>query len=384
MKKRKILMIYLDNSATTKPSKIAIDAVNEILNNGWANPSSLYDIGFFSQKQLDLDRQTISEILRCDKNEIFFTSGGTESNNLAILGSAYRNKANGNKIVTTSFEHKSVLDTFKKLEKQGFNVVYINPDLNGDIDINEILQNIDNETILLSVMMLNNEIGTILPVFEIAKQVKIKNKNTIVHTDCVQSFCKLDINLKNSGIDLLSFSGHKIFAPKGVGGLYIKKGVKISELFTGGVQEKGLRAGTENTAFIHAMAQTGKHYYENIIKNNQKIDSLKDYLIKKIEPFNDIQLNLPKHHSGYVNNIWVKGIKSEVLLHYLEEFEVYVSSGSACGRGERSHVLSKLLDGKAKAEQSIRVSFSVDNTFEDIDILINNMKNALKVITKIR
>ena len=268
-------MIYLDNSSTTEISQVAIEKIVDILQNNNYNPSALYDLGMKSEKEIFKSSKVITEILGCKGEEIIFTSGGTESNNMAIFGVCSRLRKNKRNIVTTSIEHDSVLVPFKTLEEQGFNVKFVKPNRNGVITTESILNEISDETGFLSIMMVNNEIGTINDIKKIVKDVKKKNSDVIIHCDAVQAFCKIDFSAEDLGVDLISISGHKVNAPKGVGALFIKKNLNINPLIYGGSQQKKLRGGTENVAYISAFAVSAKENYESIAENSKKIKIFK-------------------------------------------------------------------------------------------------------------
>jgi len=376
-------MIYLDNSATTKPSENVKTAVNYVLDSCWGNPSSLHGLGFDAEKLIKRARISISEILKCSSDEIFFTSGGTESNNLAIHGVLSRFKNKNKKIITTSMEHKSVLDMFKGFEKY-FEVIYVKPNLMGDILIEDVVKHIDERTVMLSVMQVNNETGSIFDVETIARRAKDVNNKVIVHCDGVQGFCKKNINLNKVDIDIYTFSGHKIHAPKGIGGLYIKNKTNITPLIVGGGQQKNVRAGTENTAFINALGVASVDSFQNNKENLKKVDGIKEYLIEQLHTLNYIDILEPIQHFSYIINVWVKGIKSETLLHFLESKDIYVSSGSACSKGNVSYVLKQLKDGDKRADESIRISLSKDNTFKDIDELVIGIKEANDTLKRVK
>lgn len=377
-------MVYLDNSATTKPSKICVDSINRILNDNWFNPSSLYDLGADIEFELNISRKKFADVLKCNKNNIIFTSGGTESNNLAIFGSLFRHRLKKGKIVTTAVEHKSVIKAFKVLENDGFEVVFVKPDKYGDISVDEFLKNIDQDVIFTSCMSVNNEIGSIFDVFSLSKEIKKISPNCIFHCDATQSLLKQEINLNNSFIDLMTFSGHKVFCPKGIGALYVKHIDKLDPIIYGANQEYGVRAGTENTAFAIAFCENICLYYNQLTQNYEHIKTLFNRLYDGIKNIDGVEFNLPKYHSEYINNIWVKGINSETVLHFLENKGIYVSSGSSCNRGQKSYVLEFLENGDLKSTQSIRVSFCKDNTIEDVDKFLDALKDAVNKLVKVR
>ena len=373
----KNLEIYLDNAATTKVCKTSSSACVHAMTKQYGNASSLHRHGFRAENLIDRAKLEIANLIFADVTEIVFTSGATESNNLAIIGSAMANIRRGKKIVTTAIEHPSVLKAMEYLEKQGFEIVKIMPDSNGEYTKEAFIREVDENTILVSVMMVNNETGLLLPIDEIATAVKKINFNTVVHVDAVQGFMKLPIKVKNSGIDLLSFSGHKVYAPKGVGGLYIKRGVRLINQSYGGSQQGGVRAGTEPVQLISALAGSVK---ENACQMNLRMDhyvKLKSYLIARLSTIDDVTINSTKNCVPYIVNFSVKGIRSEIMLHYLEGNKIYVSSGSACSKGRSNYVLLAFMDDIKRLDSAIRVSFSGDTTIEMLDILISKIEQGI-------
>lgn len=376
--------IYLDNSATTKPFDEAIEACVYAMKEEYGNPSSLHKRGFLAEKLLDSSKIEISKALACQPNEIYFTSGATESNNLAIIGTVNAHKRKGNKIITTSIEHPSVKEAMTYLFSQGFEIIEVMPNKNGKYDIIDFIDLVDEKTILISLMYVNNETGLILPVFDIAKKVKMKNPNVIIHVDAVQAFMKIPIKLKNSFIDLMSISGHKVYAPKGIGALYIKKGVRILSQTYGGSQQGGIRSGTESIPLISAFAAAVKKQNNNIEDNLEHYKNLKDYLVKKLENIQDVKINSNENSAPHILNISVDKIRSEVMLHYLEQFYIYVSSGSACSRGKQSYVLTALGFDKDRIDTSIRISFGLETTTEMLDVFVDKLKDGINTLAKIK
>lgn len=374
-------MVYLDNSSTTQPCKEAISAVNGALCENWANPSSLYGFGVDAETAVQNARKVISKRLCCRDDEIVFTSCGSESNNTAIFGGAYKNIKRGRKIVTTAIEHPSVLEPMKRLESEGFEVVYLKPDKSGKISESDLESAIDEKTALVSIMLVNNETGAIMPVSAAARIIKEKNSPALLHCDAVQAFGKLPFNVINLGVDMLSISGHKIHAPKGVGALYIKKGVVIRPFLLGGGQEKGMRSGTENVPFICGMGAAATAL-GNIENNLKKISELQDYAKSELEKTGVVTVNSPIDALPYILNISVLGYRSETLLHFLEKDGIFVSSGSACSKGAGSHVLNAMgLDSK-RVDSALRISFSRFNCREDVDALVSAIVNATGILRK--
>ena len=359
---------YLDNSATTAPCSNAIQNINLALTESWGNPSSLYDIGFHAQKLVDDTRKSVATLLKCREDEIYFTGSGTESNNTAIIGAAQSRKKRGKRIVTTSIEHPSVLETIKGLENDGFEVVYLKPQQNGVISIDDLKSAINKDTILVSIMLVNNESGAIQPVKTAADAIKATGAPALLHCDGVQAFGKMPINLTELGVDLFTASGHKIHGPKGIGVLYIKKGVTIKPLITGGGQEKNMRSGTESVPLIYGL----KGAVDSLGNINEQSKKQKELWLYAKETLLDTQLvaiNSSDDVLPYILNISVEGYRSETMLHFLESQGIYVSSGSACAKGEGSYVLKEMGFSRNRVDSALRISFSRDNTKEDIDAL---------------
>ncbi len=370
-------IVYLDNSSTTKPCEGAIKQINSALCEDWGNPSSLYDLGLDAQLRVDAARERMAKMLYCRADEIYFTSCGTEGNNTAILGAAAARRKRGNRIVTTAIEHPSVLETMKRLETDGFEVVYLKPDESGCVSEEDIFAAINDKTILVSIMLVNNETGAIQPVAAAARAIKAAASPALLHCDAVQAFGKMEINAARLGADLITVSGHKIHGPKGIGALYIKKGVTIKPLLTGGGQEKNMRSGTEAVplicGFLGAMNEM-----PNIKVSYNKMRELWVYTKNILLETGLVEINSSDNALPYVLNISVMGYRSETLLHFLEAEGIYVSSGSACARGKGSYVLSEMgLDTK-RVDSALRISFSRYNTKEDAD----RLKEAIVEATK--
>lgn len=371
---------YFDNSATTMLCDEAKAAIKEACDM-YGNPSSLHKMGILSSRMLENARKTVAESIGADVSEIYFTSGGTESDNMAIVGAVKALHRRGKKIVTTAFEHSAVIHTMKQLETYGFEVVYIKPDESGTVPIRAFLDAIDEQTILVSCMSVNNETGAVLPVELIKKAIIKKKSPALFHCDATQSYLKYPINPNRSGIDLMTLSAHKIHGPKGVGALYIKKGVRILPRTFGGEQEKGLRPGTEPLILINGFAAAVK-VFGNSAENAKKCAEIKQYIIEKLKNESDILINSPKNSSDYILSISVLGIRSETMLHFLEQDDIYVSSGSACAKGKPSHVLTALGFDKKRADSTIRISFSKFNTFKQADRLIDGIITAKNSLIK--
>lgn len=359
------MQIYLDNSATTKPYKEVVEKMIFALENDYANPSSLHKKGLEVEKNIKKIREDIARTLGVKEKEIYFTSGGTESNNSIIRGVLDKRK---NHIITTKIEHPSVLDTIKTLEKEGIEVTYLDVDSEGKIDIDSLKSSIKENTILVSIMHVNNEVGSIQPISEIGKYLKTLKEKVYFHVDAVQSFGKINFKLSKYNIDFMSVSGHKIHGPKGIGFMYIKENSKVKPLFTGGGQEFGFRSGTENIPGIYGLGEAIRITNENLDKNIQKIDSLKNLLKSEIlNNIENVKINSPEDGVCHILNVSFLGVKGEVLLHYLEQKDIYVSTGSACSSKKKgSHVLNAMNLSKDEIEGAIRFSLSCFNTEEEI------------------
>ncbi len=378
--------VYLDNSATTKVSEIVKNEINDILNNYYGNPSSIHDIGMKSEKKIRKARKTIAKYLGCKNEEIIFTSGGTESNNLAIIGYAIRNRKKGNHIITSKIEHKSVINSFEYLKTQGFDVTFLNVNQKGMIDLNELENKINENTILISLMHVNNEIGNINKINEIGDLIKKNNSNAVFHVDGVQAFGKYKINLRN--IDMYSFSGHKIHSVKGVGGLYKKKSILIDSIHKGGQQESEIRPGTENLIGISAMGKAVEEIIEEYENNYKKVLELKESFTKYLnDNIEDCVINGAgvEETSPYVLSIALKNIYAEVLLHSLESKKVYISTGSACNSKSKkySHVIEALNIDEELMKGTIRVSFSKYSTMSEIEYALKALKDSIDELRKI-
>lgn len=377
--------IYLDNGATTKPCNSAIEACIKAMTVEYGNPSSLHRRGFAAETMIEMAKTSVASLIGATANEIVFTSGATESNNLAIIGSAMANKRRGNKIVSTAIEHPSVLVALDYLETQGFEVTKVFPNQDGFFTVQDFLDVVDDKTILASFMMVNNETGLVLPVEEIGLAIKRISPKIVIHCDAVQGFMKLPMKMKNSSIDLLSFSGHKVYSPKGVGGLYVKRGTRLISQTYGGAQQQGMRAGTEAVPLIMALAGS---IGENSGKMNEVMEHYKmlnQYLRNKLANKQNITINSDeKYCAPHIVNLSVNGIRSEIMLHYLEEYEIYVSSGSACSKGKKNYVLSAFSFDNSVSDTAIRVSFCGETTKEMIDIFVDKLIFGSATLAKVK
>ncbi len=377
-------MIYFDNAATTKPCEEAAKAVCEAMRDNWANPSSLHGLGLKAEQAVSSAREIIAKTLDTDSECIYFTSGATESNNLAIFSAAKTLGRHKKKIVTTKIEHPSVSQPIKYLEENGFEVVYVSPDKSGEINPADIISAVDENTCLVTCQLVNNETGYILPVAKAFKAIKRLYPNVMTHSDCVQGFMKLNITARSLNADLISLSGHKIYGPKGVGALYVKRGVRVLPVNYGGGQEKKIRSGTEAVPNISGFGAAVETFSNSIEKRFEKMSELKGYLGEQIESVEGVSLNRFSESSPYIASVTVNNIKSETLLHYLEMNGIYVSSGSACSKGKKSDVLKAFgYDDKA-VDSTIRLSFSHENKMSEIDEFIRQIKNAKAELIKIK
>ncbi len=367
--------IYLDNNATTKTDEEVVKAMMPYLLDNYGNPSSIYKIGRENKKVVEDSREKIAKILNCEPNEIYFTSGGSESDNTAIRGIAYSYKNKGNHIITSKIEHPAVLETCKQLEKEGFEVSYIGTDENGIVDLEELKKEIKQTTTLITIMFANNEIGTLQPIKEIGEIAK-KN-NIIFHTDAVQAVGSVLIDVKELNIDSLSLSAHKFYGPKGIGVLYVRKGIKFEKFVNGGHQERNKRAGTENVAGIVGLAKAIELAYRDLEEHNKKIKELRDYYVEQVKekiPYIKINGDMEKRLPGN-SNISFRFIEGEGLLLNLDLKGICASSGSACTSGslDPSHVLLAIGLPHEIAHGSLRISIGKYNTKEEIDYLVENL-----------
>ena len=371
--------IYLDNSATTKPYKEVVDKMVEALTTDYANPSSLHRRGIDVEKNIKLIRQEIARTIGAKDKEIYFTSGGTESNNSIIRGVANLYKKRKNHIISTQIEHPSVLNTLKDLEEDGFEVTYLNVDKDGKIDIEEFKQSIKQTTILVSIMHVNNEIGTIQPIEEIGKYLKSLKDKVYFHVDAVQSYGKINFKPSKYNIDFMSVSGHKLHGPKGIGFMYVKENNRLKPILTGGGQEIGIRSGTENVPGIYGIGEAIKILNKDLNSTINKIQELKDLLKEEIvNNIDDIKINSPEDGVCHILNISFEDVKGEVLLHYLEQKGVYVSTGSACSSKKKgSHVLNAIGLNPKEIDGAIRFSLSDLNTKEEIIETVKILKESV-------
>ena len=383
-------IIYLDNSATTKVDERVVELFSLLNKDFYANPSSMHRLGFNAEKKQDEYLEEFVKSIGVNKDEIIFTSGGTESNNLAIKGIINSYKKNARHIITTKIEHPSVLNVFKELENEDYDVTYLDVDNDGRVNIDNLKDNIREDTILVSIMHINNEIGSINDIENIGKIIKDKNKNTFFHTDMVQSFGKYFINIKESKIDLFSASSHKFYGPKGVGILYKNKNVRIKPELLGGGQQNNLRSGTVNTFGNIMMMKAYSLMLEEKDKIYHNVSDIHDNFIDGINYLNNKYTNIflnsknNENFSKYIVNASFKGIRSEVLLHSLEEDNIYVSSGSACAthKKTKSDTLSAIGLNNDLIDSAIRFSFGKFNTLSEVNEVINALDKKIEILRK--
>ncbi len=381
---------YLDNSATTRCSDRACQLMVDLLTKDYGNPSSLHMKGIEAERFVETAKKKIAKTLRVSEKEIIFTSGGTESNNLAIIGAAMANRRVGNHIITTSIEHASVENPMEFLKEQGFEITYLSVDENGIISLEELEEAVTEQTILVSMMQVNNEIGAIEPVAEAAELIKKKNPDTLIHVDAIQSYGKMYIYPKKLGIDMLSVSGHKIHGPKGSGFLWVKEKTKLKPLILGGGQQKGMRSGTENVPAIAGLGEAAEEIYENFDEKRAHLYGLKQRFIDGIEKLEGTHVNgkTGEDSAPHIVSVSFEGIRSEVLLHSLEDRGIYVSSGSACssnnhaGKQKGSKTLRNIHLKENLLDSTLRFSFSVHTTEEEIDYALEVLGELLPVLKK--
>lgn len=374
--------IYLDNAATTKPCRESLNAVTECMTRNYGNPSSLHSAGLRAQLVIDNVRKIIAKALTADPAGIYFTSGATESNNLAILGAAASYGKRRPKIITTTVEHASVRNSVKYLEEQGYEIVRIAPDSNGVINHEDIINAADDRTCLVSMMLVNNETGYILPVRRAFYGIKKRFPDCITHCDAVQGFMKIPVKASELNADLISLSAHKIYGGKGAGALYIKKNVRLKNLVFGGSQEKGMRPGTENVPMIAGFGEAVRVLSGSIQKRYDAISRLKSMFCERISKNDGIIINSGDECLPYIINISVPGIRSEIMLHFLEEKEIYVSSGSACSNGAKSGVLSEFRLSDELSDSALRISLSHETTVQELRILAEAIENGMQKLQR--
>ncbi len=372
-------MIYLDNAATTRPCPACVAAVGTMLTDHFANPSSLHGPGIAAMKEIITARQALADALGVERDTLTFTSGGTEANNLALFGAAYANRRRGKRIVTTAIEHESIIQTADQLEAEGFEVIRLQPDKAGNITKQQIEEAITPDTILVSVMRINNEVGSILPVECIRRAVQKAGAPALIHTDCVQTFGKMPLRPDKLGVDLMTVTAHKIHGPKGVGALYVRKGVRILPRTFGGEQEKKLRPGTEAAPLIAGFG-AAVAALPDLRAQNAAVKELNAYAKARLAEIPGLTFNSGDQASPYVINICVPTfMRSQTIIQELSaNYGICVSSGSACAKGKRSHVLTAMGLPEQVIDKSIRLSFSGQTTKAEADALANALRDLIE------
>lgn len=370
------MFAYLDSAATTAVCPEAIDAAVAAMREGYGNPSARYPMASAATKQLTADREVIAAALGCKKNELIFTSCGTESDNWALRLGCAKNRRVGNHIITTAIEHSAILETCHALEKEGWEVTYLMPNAAGSIDLDDLKAALRPDTALVSMMLVNNELGTVLPVKEACAIVKQFNRKILFHTDAVQAFMKIPFTPASLGVDLLSLSGHKVHAPKGIGAMYIRSGVALKPMITGGGQENGLRSGTEATSQIAAFAAAVKAGKASMRQDIAHMESLKAHILEQLPNYVPEIERIGKGNAPHILALTLPGYKAEVLVRVLGDMGVCVSAGSACHRGKPSHVYAAMGLDKPRREGVFRVSFDGSTTLEEVDYFLECLKKA--------
>ena len=378
---------YLDNAATTMVDPEIAGAIHKALLKDWANPSSLYEPAVETHEALTTARGQIARTLGCQAKDLYFTSCGSESNNLAVQGLAMARKNWGSKIVVSGFEHPSVQRPIRALKDRGFEVVEILPEADGHLDVAKLAAEVDKNTVLVSCMAVNNETGTLQDIAALSTAVKAKNSRCAVHVDAVQAWLRIPIDLKKwKNVDTLSVSGHKVHAPKGIGALFIRDSVRqtLCPPYLGGHQERGLRPGTENLPYAMGLAAAATRLAKTMKSRDTAMKALNQRLRDGLKAFPEVELNSPENAVPEVLNFSEMCIKSETMLAWLAEAQVYVSSASACGRGQPSHTLAAMGKDPLAIDTAIRVSFCGDNTPEDVDAFLNRFEDGMKSLQRIR
>lgn len=377
---------YLDNSATTACFEEVAHLMHKIMREDYGNPSSMHHKGVEAEKYLRDATKTLADLLKADEKEILFTSGGTESDNIALIGTAMANHRKGRHLITTRIEHPAVLQTMAYLENQGFQVTYLPVDHEGKISLEDLGRAIRPDTILVSIMHTNNEIGSVQPIAEAGELIKRMNPQTLFHVDAVQGFGKFRIYPAKAHVDMLSVSGHKIHGPKGVGFLYIRKGARVNPIIYGGGQQKGMRSGTENVPGIAGLAKAAEMVYQNLDQDMDRMYGLRDMLIEGISDIEDVRVNGCPGREGaaHIVSLSVRGVRSEVLLHALEERDIYVSAGSACAsnKPQTSATLKAIGVERELLDSTIRFSFSVFTTAEEIQYTIQALHELIPALRR--
>ena len=378
--------VYLDNSATTKAYPEVARLVADIMTEDYGNPSSMHLKGVEAEKYIKYSKKTIANIMKVQEKEIFFTSGGTEADNWALIGTAYANYRAGKHLITTKIEHPAVLQTMEYLKEQGFEITYLPVDITGRIRLKDLERAIRRDTLLVSIMYVNNEVGAIQPIEEAGALIKRINPRTLFHVDAVQGFGKLKLFPKKWNIDMVSVSGHKIHGPKGVGFLYIDERTKIKPIIFGGGQQRNFRSGTENVPGVAGIGKAAELIYRDLAEDTERLYRLKEYFVRELSLMPHIYINGPQDETGapHIVSASIAGIRSEVLLHALEEKGVYVSSGSACS--SHKHTISATLESmgieKQLMDSTLRFSFSVFTTKEELDYTLECLDELVPMLRR--
>ncbi len=369
-------MYYLDNAATTPVREDAAKAAYEAMIGGWGNPSARYALGAEMTAKVKGWRQDVAKALGCGEDELIFTSCGTESDNWAIRAAVEINRRRGKHIITTAIEHSAVLEPCKALEKQGYEVTYLQPDRQGNITVEQVAEALREDTVLVSMMLVNNETGSVLPVAEVGKLLKRRKSAALLHCDAVQGFLKVEFTPAKLGVDFMAISAHKVHAPKGIGAMYVRKGIKVPPMILGGGQEAGLRSGTEATAQMAAFAVAAREGKAHLKEHLAHMAELNAYARAELtEKVPGLQL-LTEGGAPHILPVSLVGYKSEVIVRFLSDRGVYISSGSACHKGKPSHVYAALKLPKPVQDGVLRISFSYDTTREDVDALVIALQAA--------
>lgn len=372
-------MIYLDNSATTRPCQEAVAAMQQAMTEGWGNPSSLYDFGIDTARQMHTARAQVAKALGAETDRVFFTSGGTEADNWAIFGTVKRLGKRGKHIITTAIEHHAVLNCMKQLEAQGYEVTYLQPDSTGAVTPDSLKAALRKDTILVSVMMVNNEVGSVMPIAQMAKLTHRVCPDAFFHTDAVQGFLKIPFQAKTLGADLISISGHKVHGPKGAGALYISPRLKsFPPLLYGGGQENGYRSGTEATPAIMGFAAACSTLSGTVPKDIAKEKALLSKLVEELRKLDGVVIN-GCHDAPHILSLSIPSIPTQNIINYLQEDGICVSAGSACAKGHRSHVLQAMKLSPEVMDSSFRVSLSRNTTQNDINTLVQGICRITKL-----
>lgn len=380
------MKVYFDNSATTKVSETVKDIIVRTMIDDFGNPSSMHMAGVEAEEYVKASKKIIASIMKVDEKEIYFTSGGTEGNNLAIIGSAFANRRSGNRVITSMVEHASVSNPMAFLKEQGFDVVYLPVDEWGCVKLDALKEAMTEDTILVSVMAVNNEVGAIQQIEDIGQIVKGVNKNAVYHIDAIQAFGKMEIKPKKLNADIVTVSGHKIHGPKGSGFIYIKNKTKITPQILGGGQQMGMRSGTENVPGIAGIGQACKEAYENLPENVSKMTAIKNLMIDKLSEIEGVTINSRKDELGapHIVSASFEGVRSEVLLHALEDKGIYISAGSACSSNKPaiSSTLKAMGIDKNLLESTVRFSFCAENTEEEVNYCAETINELLPMLRR--